>query len=200
MCPKKIIFNVEGNIGSGKTTLLEAISKLTDEFSIEPEPLFKWQNMSGVNLLQLMYSDKKTWALPFQLYVGKTFMDRIVEADKEKCLFERSIMSAKKIFIPQNINQGDMTREMGLLFNEIFPDEENDYKYIYVRTNPTVAHQRIAKRGREEEKGISLKFIEGIHNLHEEWLFNNPDVIIVEADGQIDYNIVLQKIVETINE
>lgn len=198
MCPKKIIFNVEGNIGSGKTTLLEGISKLTDEFSIETEPLFKWQNMSGVNVLQLMYSDKKTWALPFQLYIGKTFIDRIAEADKEKCIFERSIMSSKKIFIPQNIKQEFMTTEMGLLFNKMFPDEENNYKYIYVRTNPTVAHQRIAKRGREEEKGITLKFIEEIHNLHEEWLLNNPDVIIVEADGAIDYNAVLQKIVEKI--
>lgn len=199
MYPKKIIFNVEGNIGSGKTTLLDEISKLTDEFSIKAEPLFKWQNMSGVNLLQLMYADKKTWSLPFQLYVGKTLMDRITEADKEQCIFERSIMSAKKIFIPQNIKQGSMTREMGLLYNEMFPEEENACKYIYVRTKPTVAHQRIMKRGRKEEQGISLQFIEEIHTLHEDWLLYNPDVIIVEADGEIDYSAVLQKITEILN-
>ena len=41
---------VEGNIGSGKTTLLDYFSKFRD-VEVFPEPVDKWRNVKGLNLL-----------------------------------------------------------------------------------------------------------------------------------------------------
>lgn len=89
---------VEGNIGSGKSTFLEHFNKFQKEVSLtnvsDPpirnggllglgsilyyfcskvdvltEPVSKWQDVKGHNLLQLMYDDPSRWSLTFQSYV-----------------------------------------------------------------------------------------------------------------------------------
>lgn len=41
---------IEGNIGSGKTTFLNYFQKY-DEVCLQTEPVEKWRNLGGVNLL-----------------------------------------------------------------------------------------------------------------------------------------------------
>ena len=41
---------IEGNIGSGKTTYLNYFNKY-DEVSLQTEPVEKWRNVGGVNIL-----------------------------------------------------------------------------------------------------------------------------------------------------
>ena len=48
---------VEGNIGSGKTTFLQHFNKFSEEVEILAEPVDKWRNANGHNLLQMMYED-----------------------------------------------------------------------------------------------------------------------------------------------
>ena len=66
---------VEGNIGCGKTTFLQHFSELTDSVEVLKEPVEKWRNVRGHNLLQLMYKDPARWAMPFQSYVQLTMLD-----------------------------------------------------------------------------------------------------------------------------
>jgi len=44
---------------------------------------------------------------------------------------------------------------------------------VYLKTDPKVAFQRIAQRGRSEENGITLEYLQSVHDLHEDWLCNN---------------------------
>ena len=48
---------VEGNIGSGKTTFLQHFNKFSEEVEIMAEPVDKWRDANGHNLLQMMYED-----------------------------------------------------------------------------------------------------------------------------------------------
>ena len=59
---------VEGNIGAGKSTFLEHFSKVT-AVEVFPEPVAKWQNMGGQNLLELQYSDPERWSHLVQSYI-----------------------------------------------------------------------------------------------------------------------------------
>lgn len=47
---------VEGNIGSGKTTFLNHFDKFA-KVDVKTEPVEKWRDVNGHNLLQLMYED-----------------------------------------------------------------------------------------------------------------------------------------------
>lgn len=55
--PKKQPFTVfiEGNIGAGKTTFLNHFKKY-DDVCLHTEPVDKWRNVNGINLLvRLLY-------------------------------------------------------------------------------------------------------------------------------------------------
>ena len=42
---------IEGNIGSGKTTFLNHFAQFQDKICLITEPVEKWRNLAGVNLL-----------------------------------------------------------------------------------------------------------------------------------------------------
>jgi deoxyadenosine/deoxycytidine kinase len=42
--------------------------------------------------------------------------------------------------------------------------------FVYLRSQPTVCAERLARRARSEEGGVSLEYLESLHALHEDWL------------------------------
>jgi deoxynucleoside kinase len=59
--------------------------------------------------------------------------------------------------------------------------------FIYLRSKPEVAFERIKIRNRKEENSISLEYIKNIHELHEEWLIKNQHrlkvpIVIIDAN------------------
>ena len=63
---------MEGNIASGKTTALKELKKYLPNAKINEEPVEKWRNLAGRNILDLMYQDTKRWGFLFQSYVQLT--------------------------------------------------------------------------------------------------------------------------------
>ena len=43
---------------------------------------------------------------------------------------------------------------------------------VYLQTDPDIAYGRVQRRGRPEENGISMDFLNGLHRLHEDWLIH----------------------------
>ena len=94
---------IEGNIGSGKTTFLNHFQKF-DEVCLLTEPVEKWRNCGGVNLLDLMYKEPYRWAMPFQTYVTLTMLNMHTQQTKKPVkLMERSMFSGNSKVLIANI-------------------------------------------------------------------------------------------------
>lgn len=48
--------------------------------------------------------------------------------------------------------------------------------FIYLRAEPDVCYQRLAKRSRQAESTVSLDYLEKLHQKHESWLIKKEDV------------------------
>jgi len=186
---------VEGNIGAGKSLFL---NRFRDQpgFKVMEEPVHKWRNLNGLNLLQLMYEDPVRWSLTFQTYVQLTMLEHHLEtsADYPVKILERSIYSARYCFVENLKKEGKMQPAEYEVLDAWFQYLTSGSNWnlgadliVYLKTSPEIAYERLKQRNRGEEKLISLQYIKDLQDLHEDWLchakFPIPgQVLTIEAD------------------
>ncbi|ROT76800.1 deoxynucleoside kinase isoform X1 [Penaeus vannamei] len=191
----KFTVSIEGNIGSGKSTLLQHFAKFND-VEVLQEPVDKWRNVRGYNLLDLMYKDPCRWAHTFQTYVQMTMMELHLKPTSSPVkLIERSLFSARYCFVENLFRGGKMTEpEYNVYcewYNMITQNLNVDVDLIvYLRTDPNKVHERIRKRARSEEQTIPMQYLEDLHKLHEDWLIEKKHplpapVLILDANENL---------------
>lgn len=187
---------VEGNVGSGKSTFISNLSKISNNLDLQvyQEPLHKWTNVDGYNLLNLMYSNPtKYWSI-FQIYVLLSLFEHHSTSNgKHVKIIERSIYSSFYCFL--ELNKDIFTVEYSVFkewFNFLMNSFNDTFKIdliIYLRTEPNISFDRLQKRNRFEEKNCSLHFLEDLHRLHEKWLIEETPkeapVIIIDSNKNI---------------
>lgn len=63
---------------------------------------------------------------------------------------------------------------------------------VYLRSTPELVYQRVKQRARPEENGLSLKYLQELHESHERWLmsdderFNTIPVLVLDADKTLE--------------
>lgn len=196
---------IEGNIGSGKSTF---IKKLLDslDFSIVYEPTNEWQDINGINALDIFYKDTKRWAYSFQSYV---FLTRIKAIEEEYKRTKKDLFFAERSVFADRYAFGKVCHDLYFI-NEL---EWNMYckwhkwmieehtkipaGFIYLKVDPNIAYSRIKKRGRFEESSISLDYLTLLNNCHEDWLINkknvyniisNIPVLVLDCNEDFEYN------------
>lgn len=178
---------VEGNIASGKTSLIEYYSEKADkDLEIWKEPVNKWRNVHGHNLLALFYEDPERWSMLLQSYVQLTISQiSSIPQTKPIRLIERSIFSARYCFVENVYKSGKLSQVEYDILNEWFLwltsycTNKIDL-IVYLQTRPETVYERIKKRGRREEMSIPLSYLQSLNELHEDWLIrriNNSWVI-----------------------
>ncbi|XP_077687660.1 thymidine kinase 2, mitochondrial isoform X1 [Eretmochelys imbricata] len=196
---------VEGNIASGKTTCLDYFAK-TASIEVLTEPVPKWRNVHGHNLLGLMYQDSSRWGITLQTYIQLTMLEQHTKPMISPLrMMERSIHSAKHIFVENLYRSGRMPKVDYVVLTEWFEwivkntDVSVDL-IVYLQTSPETCYERLKNRCREEEKIIAMEYLEAIHQLYEEWLikqtlFRVPSpVLVIQADND------MQKMIEKYEE
>ena len=84
---------VEGNIGAGKTTFLQPFLNHEKIVQVCTEPVEKWRNLQGHNLLQKMYQDPKRWSFELQSYIQLTMVqEHMKPCDVPVKMMERSLL------------------------------------------------------------------------------------------------------------
>lgn len=171
---------IEGNVGAGKSSLLNSLKQLPN-IEVFPEPVNRWQNLNGHNLLNLMYTNPENNAFPMQSYAAITMIENHLKTtNKEIKIMERSILSIKHCYLElHRLNNTITPSSLEVLSEWIhFLCEKFPLQFdhiIYLRTNPDCLIERIKTRNRNEEKNISIEYLTKIHELHEKWL-NNQDI------------------------
>ncbi|XP_066184111.1 LOW QUALITY PROTEIN: thymidine kinase 2, mitochondrial [Sylvia atricapilla] len=190
---RKRIICIEGNIASGKTTCLDYFAQTTS-IEVLKEPLAKWRNVRGHNILGLMYQDASRWGITLQTYVQLTMLEQHTRPMVSPIrMMERSIHSAKHVFVENLYRSGKMPEVDYAVLSEWFDWIQNNTDVsvdliVYLQTSPKVCYERLKTRCREEEKVIPLEYLEAIHELYEEWLIKRAlfeiscPVLVIGAD------------------
>ncbi len=201
--PKRIC--IQGNIGSGKSTvvrLLEQNIKQTTGLNyvcmLEPVNVWSDYKMDGKNILEHFYADRKRYAFPFQMMAFYTRLNAMRELPKDcTVIMERSVETDRRIFAQMLIEDGSIDPMCARIYNEWYTDLVTDTHTIvnvYIRTPPDVCQQRIQKRARSGEEGISLDYLVRCHDLHEKWLMDTAHVI----DGTQSTEAIMSEVLSLI--
>jgi deoxyadenosine/deoxycytidine kinase len=204
------MYLIEGNIGAGKSTFLQLINNNLPHLNAVFEPVNVWQKEEhGRSLLQNFYTDTPRWAYSMETF---TLINRIHENskinDRNVAIAERSIYSGYYCFAKNSYLKGFMSNlEWGMYkqwFN--FLTDHSSYQepsgFIYLRTTPKVAYERIIKRNRAAENLISFDYVSQIHQRHEELLILGNEinisskVLVLDANTDFESNPVeLEKMI-----
>ncbi|KAM9182970.1 thymidine kinase 2, mitochondrial isoform 2-T2 [Mergus octosetaceus] len=170
------------------------------------EPVNKWRNVRGHNILGLMYQDASRWGITLQTYIQLTMLEQHTRPMVSPIrMMERSIHSAKYIFVENLYRSGKMPEVDYVVLSEWFDWIQNNTDVsvdliVYLQTSPEVCYERLKRRCREEEKIIPLEYLEAIHQLYEEWLIKHTlykvscPVLVIGADHD------MQKMIEKYEE
>ncbi|XP_071957893.1 thymidine kinase 2, mitochondrial-like isoform X2 [Antedon mediterranea] len=199
MFEKPIVVAVEGNIGSGKTVMLDFFEKNVPEVEILMEPVHKWRNYNGHNLLGMMYKDPERWSFTFQSYVQLTMAEsHQTKQTKPVLMRERSIFGAKYCFVENLYECKKMSKaEYDVLtgwFDWIIENQKPKIdRIIYLRTTPENCQLRIKERSRNEESSIPIEYLQDLHQLHEDWLVNKTRFSLPAPVTVLDANLPLDQ-------
>jgi len=207
-------FFVEGSIGAGKSTLLARTETRLRALGlvnlvVVPEPLDRWTDVDGSNLLQLFYDDQSRWAHTFQMHAMSTRITAVREAVEQalvKCRFgedlivlcERSVFTDRFVFVEALVADGVMSQAEHAAYlcaYRYFGEREYPGEHagvVYLRSQPHTCQNHMRERDRTEETSVSMAYLERLHEHHERAIANDKAwhgaerlILDVEALGRI---------------
>lgn len=201
---RPVIVSVEAAIASGKSTLLGLVEKeLGMDVYVVQEPVLEWQAIDGNpehNLLDKFYQDSSRWGYSFQTYVFLTrvravenaieFLRKEGRLETTAILVERSYLTDKETFGSILLENGSITGVEWAMYeswwNWLIKKTPLFSGHIYMRTSVDTVMQRLNKRNRGEESGVSLDYQSKLITKHEQWVARqqakNTPLLIVNAD------------------
>lgn len=200
------MYILEGNIGAGKSTFLKLVQKYLPHIGIALEPLHNWQKqVYGQSLLANFYEKPERWAFSMETFA---MMCRVQEHISEQehinqiRIVERSIYSGHYCFTLNGYKQGFMNDTEWYMYNQWFnfliPKKcKPPHGFIYLQTDPIIAHKRLKKRNRLAEKKISPAYLRQIHDHHEAFLIHkeglfqelkNVPVLTLDCNQEFESN------------
>jgi deoxyadenosine/deoxycytidine kinase len=203
-----MLVTIEGNIGVGKTTFLQRLEDDPNVLVIY-EPVDEWikfkDEETNKSLFELYYNDKTRYAFLFQIMALQTRFENLVQSHNEETkhkvvVCERSILTDYNIFAKMMREDGflsqlelDIYKKCHAFMMQICKVHVD--KMIYLRASPETCLERVQKRNRIGEDNINIEFLKHLHDSHDKWLNDMDNVIIIDAEKDIDIAEVMKHIV-----
>lgn len=175
---------IAGNIGVGKT-------ELTNRLSAELGWLAYYEPVIQNPYLDPFYKDMPRWSFHLQIYFLSERFKAQVEIGRSSLPFiqDRTIYEDAEIFARTLHAQGSMTdvdyENYTSLFKVMVDFLRKPDVILYLRANPETLMARIARRGRESEKGIGIDYIRRLNEAYEDWMRRaalETEVLVIDTD------------------
>ena len=190
------IISVEGNIGAGKSTLIQKLQekyKDCKEVLFLQEPVSLWETfrdpISGKNILENFYENPKKYAFAFQMLAFQSRYDllkttiqniHIEKLPVHTIVMERSLDADYHIFAKTMFEDGTLENIEWDIYQYVTKLRLTSHGVsgvIWLDVPPRECLNRIKKRAREGEDGISLEYLSKCHKAHTEWLADNSEFV-----------------------
>ena len=178
---------VAGNIGAGKTSLTERIGSRLSWWT-------GYESVADNPYLSDFYADMHAWSFHLQIFFLGHRADQYLEAarDARSAILDRSIYEDAHIFARALHHMGNLAERDYLAYRRLFelivaglprPD-----LLIYLKAPASVLMERIRRRARNMETGISVDYLSLLDSFYDEWLtaFDQCPVLTIRTDD-LDY-------------
>jgi deoxyadenosine/deoxycytidine kinase len=194
---------IAGNIGVGKSTL---VSKLCERLKSRPF----YEPVSENPYLADFYSDMAAWSFHSQVF----FLTRRLRAHYElaqhpgsvvqdRSVYEDADIFAQNLFVQGYLRPRDYQtyRDLYETAVQLLPPPD---LMLYLRASVPTLMDRISSRGRDYERSITPKYLQGLNELYEAWISNfvlcpiltipSDDLDYVAHSGHLD--LIVAKVEE----
>jgi deoxyadenosine/deoxycytidine kinase len=192
---------VAGNIGTGKTSLTERIgSRLGWQTAFE--------SVTDNPYLSDFYTDMRAWSFHLQVFfLGHRaaqyleYVNMPQSAILDRSIYEDALIFARALHEMSNINERDY-RSYRRVFDLVVGNLPPPDLLIYLRAPVPVLIERIHRRGRDIETGITAEYLSLLESFYDEWMetFDLCPVLTIRTDD-LDFvhkprhlDIVVQRI------
>jgi deoxyadenosine/deoxycytidine kinase len=178
---------VAGNIGAGKTTLTERIGARLGWWT-------GYESVADNPYLSDFYGDMRSWSFHLQIFFLGHRADQylIAARDARSAILDRGIYEDAHIFARALHHMGNLNERDYLAYRRLFelvvdglprPD-----LLIYLKAPVSVLMERIRRRARNMETGITADYLSLLDSFYTEWLnsFDLCPVLTIHTDD-LDY-------------
>ncbi|MCL5611238.1 MAG: deoxynucleoside kinase [Chloroflexi bacterium] len=194
---------VAGNIGAGKTSLTERIGARLGWRS-------GFESVADNPYLSDFYADMHAWSFHLQIFFLGHRAEQYLEAshDARSAILDRSIYEDFYIFARALHHMGNLAERDYLSYNRLFDLVVDSLPrpdlLVYLKAPVPVLMNRIHRRARNIETGISAEYLSLLDSFYDEWLaaFDLCPVLTIRSD---DMDFVhqpqhLEKVVQRIQD
>ncbi len=174
---------VAGNIGAGKTSLTERIGSRLGWWT-------GYESVTDNPYLSDFYADMRAWAFHLQVFFLGHRAEQYLEAihDPRSAILDRSIYEDFYIFARALHHMGNVSERDYLSYHRLFDlvvaSLPRPALLIYLKAPVPVLMNRIHKRARNMETGISLDYLNLLDSFYDEWLaaFDLCPILTIRTD------------------
>uniref|UniRef100_A0A8C5SUS0 Deoxycytidine kinase n=1 Tax=Laticauda laticaudata TaxID=8630 RepID=A0A8C5SUS0_LATLA len=167
--------SIVSSLAAGKSTFVKYSQKSPRGMGVVQEPLAKWCNVQDATMTLRYDKYRRDGPLLFKAYAClsriraqlKSLEGKLKEAENAVWY-----IFASNLYESDCINETEWTiyQDWHSWMNQQFGSSLELDGIIYLRATPEKCLDRIYIRGRDEEQGIPMEYLQKLHYKHESWL------------------------------